>query len=61
MVKSGLEKNYVSKIDQFIQELEQNNPPSLSQQREIAKHERIANLRDEKVALENESALWEEF
>jgi hypothetical protein len=61
MAKSGLEKNYVSKIDRFIQELEQNNPPSSSQQREMAKHERLARLRDEKAPVEDESTLWKEF
>ncbi|NKB46613.1 MAG: hypothetical protein GKR77_02390 [Legionellales bacterium] len=61
MPKSTIEKNYVSKVDQFINDLNQQNPASESQQREIAKHQRIAQLRDQVTSDETQSTLWEDF
>ncbi|MEE9452305.1 MAG: CBU_0585 family protein [Gammaproteobacteria bacterium] len=40
--------NYISEIDQFLVEFGQTHPPSDPQRKEIAKHKRIADLRDRK-------------
>lgn len=41
-----LTKDYISEIDQFLAELHKNQQPSLSQQAEVAQHQKIARLRD---------------
>lgn len=44
---SPLKRQFVSEIDDFLTEFDQSHPEkSLSQQKEIAKHARIAQLRD---------------
>ena len=55
--------NYVSEIDQFLQEVDKQFPkPSLSQQKEIAKYKRIYYLRDHTTRMEqSEPILWEKF
>lgn len=48
MIFPKLHQNYVSDIDRFLQEFDANHPDrSPAQQAEIAKHQRIARLRDE--------------
>lgn len=42
-----MKKPYVSEIDQFLKTYDQQHPEkSASQQKEIAKHQRIAQMRD---------------
>lgn len=53
---------YVSEIDQFLQEFDQKNPKlSLSQQKEIAKHQRVQTLRDKVTEATPDKKLWEDF
>lgn len=49
-MKRKIIKNYVSDLDKFLREFDQQHPePSASQQEEINKHKRIAALRDKAV------------
>jgi hypothetical protein len=66
-MSTALKHNYVSEIDQFLQDFDQQNPPkSAAQQREISKHARIHQLRDQSVisavvSPDKEPAIWEKF
>jgi hypothetical protein len=54
--------SYVSDIDMFLQEYDKKNPElSKSQQKEIAKFQRIYRLRDDATRLETANKLWDEF
>ena len=61
MHKDKLAKDYVSDIDRFIVEFDENNPKSVSQQQEINKHKRIFLLRDDPNAPRAQSEIWEDF
>lgn len=62
MRKQPILTNYVSDIDRFLQTFDQRHPtPSLSQQQEITKYERIYALRDDPDYLDNHPSLWEGF
>ncbi len=52
-------KRYVSDTDKFM--ASDDTPLSQSQKREIAKHERIGNLRDNKQSQDNNNELWKDF
>lgn len=50
-----IDKSYVSEYDLFLYEFDKNNPKkSESQQKEIKKHQRIAELRDNKTDSDKE-------
>ena len=47
-MKDKVDRRYVSDLDKFLKEFDQQHPePSASQAEEIKKHERLATLRDE--------------
>ena len=49
MIKRKVSKEYVSELDKFLRDFDQQTPePSASQREEINKHKRIAALRDHK-------------
>lgn len=53
---------YVSEIDQFLQQFDKQHPEkTLSQQKEIAKHQRVYSLRDNPDRFETPIKLWDEF
>lgn len=57
-------KNYISEIDQFMQEFDKQHPGlSLSQQKEIAKAKRVAKRRDEAVSASAAAPkkIWKDF
>ena len=59
-----LKKAYVSEIDNFLTQFDQSHPEkSPSQQKEIAKHARIAQLRDQTSAIKSveNKEIWENF
>ncbi len=57
-----LEKNYVADIDKLLVEFDKEHPEkSASQQAEIAKHRRIAELRDNPDAQQKPAQIWEDF
>ncbi|MBS0358743.1 MAG: hypothetical protein JSS53_05720 [Proteobacteria bacterium] len=61
MQLDNLDKHYVSDITKFLNELQHELPLSASQKKEIAKHQRIAKLRDNPNTNEEGSDLWEGF
>lgn len=60
-----LKRQYVSDIDQLLNEFDHSNPSkSRAQQKEIAKHARIAQLRDHALPSEissEDETIWEKF
>lgn len=65
-MSTSLKRDYVSELDQFLQDFDQNHPQkSASQQREIAKHKNIADLRDDVIEkaskTSQEKNLWKKF
>jgi len=62
MSSNKIETRYVSPIDQFLQAFDRQHPEkSLSQQKEIAKAQRITRLRDCPLESEQSKKLWEDF
>ena len=60
-----IKRNYISEIDQFLKEFDQQHPEkSASQQKEIAKHQRISALRDQapitKIST-TDKKIWDDF
>lgn len=60
MSKHDINKAFVSVYDKFLYQFNQRHEPSLSQLKEIKKHERIALLRDNPTPTEV-IEIWEEF
>jgi hypothetical protein len=60
MNKNDIDKAYISPYDKMIFEFDATHPKSESQLKEINKHKRIANLRDNSQT-EQDSELWEGF
>ncbi len=59
-----LKREFVSEIDDFLTQFDQSHPEkSQSQQKEIAKHARIAQLRDSvsPVKPAEDKEIWEKF
>lgn len=56
-------KNFVSDEDRFIHrfDFEHADQQSLSQQAEIAKHNHIAQRRDQAVSKKNDDEIWQDF
>ncbi len=64
MSQNKIQTNYVSEIDQFIQEFDRTHPDkSLSQQKEIAKSQRVYRLRDNAKPAQAKvpKELWDKF
>ena len=54
--------NYVSEIDQFLQQFDQTHPEkSLSQKKEIDKYQHVYSLRDTAEPPSSKKILWEDF
>lgn len=49
-----IDKAFVSVYDQFLRSFDATHPPSASQQREKAKHEKIFNRRDQNATTHKE-------
>lgn len=64
-MSTPLKRNYVSELDQFLQSFDQDHSKkSASQQREIEKHQRIAQCRDnptQKNSTSSTKEIWEKF
>ncbi len=53
---------YLSELDRFLQEYDKKHPGlSVSQQKEIAKSNRVDRLRDDVTASDPASPLWKDF
>jgi|GEM_PF-4956265 len=57
----GKKKKFVSDVDEFLQTLWKEIPPSPAQEKERDTYDRIDYLRDHKGAKEGEASLWEGF
>jgi hypothetical protein len=56
-----IDKAYVSSYDRFLYEFDATHQKSASQLKEIKKHQRLAEIRDNKDHKEQSSAIWEDF
>ena len=56
-----INKAYISPYDLFLNEFDKTHKPSLAQKKEIAKHQRIAHLRDNPTPTNNDIVIWDEF
>lgn len=61
MSQFDIDKAYVSPIDQFLFGFDATHEKTPSQLKEIAKHKRIATMRDQAKTGAEEEALWEAF
>jgi hypothetical protein len=60
--KPKILRHYVSEIDNFLTQFDQEHPErSLSQQKEVAKFQRIYHLRDDPEYTEIPTPLWDKF
>lgn len=60
MIKD-IDKAYVSPYDKFLYTFDNHHEKTASQLKEIAKHQRIAELRDNAKACQSENELWGAF
>lgn len=56
-----IDKAYISPYDRFLYDFDNTHKKSPSQQAEIDKHKRIAELRDNVVPEQDQTILWEDF
>ena len=61
MNKQDIDKAYVSPYDRFLFEFDATHEKSLSQLKEIKKHQRIAILRDQPNLNSEEKDVWTGF
>lgn len=61
MSAQDIDKFYVSPYDQFMYEFDASHEKSASQQKEIKKHQRIADLRDHAKPKEQREKIWKGF
>lgn len=61
MSKHDINKAYVSPYDKFLYQFNKSHALSASQQQEILKHTRIAELRDNPHPIQENKEIWEAF
>ena len=61
MSLQDIDKNFVSTYDKFLRQWDKENNVSLSQEKEINKHKRIAALRDNARVDDTKKTIWENF
>jgi hypothetical protein len=61
MSAHDIDKKYVSPIDKFLFEYDASHDKSASQMKEIKKHQRLANLRDNPDAKKENQEIWKDF
>jgi hypothetical protein len=61
MNTNDIDKAYVSPYDKFLFEFDATHGKSESQMKEIIKHKRIANMRDNKDYKDEKGEIWEGF
>ncbi len=61
MSVQDIDKSYVSPIDKFLYKYDATHEKTQSQLKEIKKHERIANLRDNPEAGKQQDQIWQDF
>lgn len=60
MSSLDIDKAYVSPIDRFLFEFDASHEKTASQRKEIKKHQRIAQLRDQASPLDADE-IWKDF
>ncbi|GGI82959.1 CBU_0585 family protein [Legionella impletisoli] len=61
MSAQDIDKSFVSPIDKFLYEYDAKHEKTQSQLKEIKKHQRIANLRDNPEAGKKQDEIWKDF
>lgn len=61
MYSDDIDKSYISSIDRFLFEFDNNHVLSDSQIQEIKKYQKIFNLRDNANTDEAKEGIWKEF
>jgi len=61
MNNNDIDKSYVSPYDKFLFEFDAKHKKTASQIKEIEKHKRIANLRDNAKHKDENGEIWEDF
>lgn len=61
MKHHDLDKAYISPYDKFLYEFDATHEKSASQQHEIEKHKKIAEMRDNKDYKPEQGEIWEDF
>lgn len=61
MNSKDIDKAYISPYDKFLYQFNQRHELSPSQVKEMLKHQRIAELRDNPNALDDSIEIWEAF
>ena len=56
-----INKAYISPYDVFLREFDNTHPLSAAQKKEIAKHKRIAALRDQPTPNTEDLVVWDQF
>lgn len=56
-----IDKFYVSPFDKMMREFDATHALSISQMKEIEKHQKIANLRDHEIAQNANDKIWSGF
>ncbi len=61
-LQMGFDKHPPSELDNFLNDFDQQHPEkSSSQQHEISKHARIAQLRDKAMSDKDKPSIWSDF
>lgn len=61
MSKQDIDKFFVSPYDKFLYTFDRDHEKSASQIKEIIKHQRIAQLRDNPNLSDTSDQIWEDF
>lgn len=62
MIIKKQDTKFVSEIDQFFHDWDNKHPDlSKSQQQEIRKHQRIADMRDKQTNDQSDNLIWQDF
>ncbi|MCW5589833.1 MAG: hypothetical protein KIT27_09250 [Legionellales bacterium] len=56
-----LQRDFVSELDHFLEDINQTISPSASQLAEIKKHQRISQLRDHDEGSNEMDSIWQGF
>lgn len=56
-----IDKFYISPYDKFLRKFDKNHDKTVSQVKEIEKHQRIAHLRDHVIVENTKDTIWADF
>ena len=56
-----IDKFYISPYDKFLRKFDQTHDKTVSQVKEIEKHQRIAHLRDQVIVDNAKEKIWADF